>query len=63
VDIDLAERENDPLWCESNWHSDLGVTMFIQDDPAAERRMLYAGFAVLALSVALVASDAIPCVP
>ena len=34
---------DDPLWTESNWHADLGVTLFLQDDPALERRMLICG--------------------
>ena len=55
VDSAQAASDCDPVWAESNWHSDLGVTLFLQGDPSAERHVLYVGVAVLAVSLALVA--------
>eukprot|EP01046_Picozoa_sp_COSAG06_P002734 COSAG06_NODE_99_length_24156_cov_20.889549_23_plen_667_part_00 len=46
---------DEPLWTESDWHSDLGVTLFLQDDPALERRVLLAGVGWGVVCVAAVA--------
>merc|ERR1712146_640838 len=33
----ISLEADEPLWTESNWHGDLGVTLFLQDDPKLER--------------------------
>lgn len=52
-EVDESQLEPDePLWTESDWHSDLGVTLFLQDDPTLERTVLLVGvgWAVLCIS-------------
>jgi hypothetical protein len=48
--------DDEELWTESNWHSDLGVTLFLQDDPRLERTIMLAGVGWAAVCVGAVAT-------
>ena len=47
---------DEELWTESNWHGDLGVTLFLQDDPRLERTILLVGVGWAAVCAGAVAA-------
>ena len=55
-DVASSLEDDEELWTESNWHSDLGVTLFLQDDPRLERTVMLAGVGWAAVCVGAVAT-------
>ena len=53
-ELELSKEPDEPLWTESDWHSDLGVTLYLQGDPALERTVLLVGVGWAVLCIAAV---------